>query len=252
MVRTRRPIRRRASCSATRAAEQPRRSLRSMTSAVAAQPEMLTRWFPRSSAGPIVARWPNCECRPSGGGWLMRKSPLGHTHKPVGAEKCVTVSDQGCGNQPTPRPELAGPASIIDHHGLPTRVPDARSRLELAGAARPIRRGQGRRDPGAPTQGLRTATQGLRTAPTQPTPDLATSIRSNRLAEPAQVGWAPSQSAYTTAAPDRPSLSPASSRSSAVPPARVSGNQVASRVREDTTCVNEQLRLRQQALGPER
>jgi hypothetical protein len=48
--------------------------------------------------------------------------------------------------------------------GLPTRVPDARPSAELAGATRPIRFSQGRRDP-------RAAPRGRRAAPTQPTPD---------------------------------------------------------------------------------
>jgi hypothetical protein len=55
------------------------------------------------------------------------------------------------------------PHSMISRCGPPTRLPDARPRRELAGAARPIRRGQGRRDP-------RAATRGRRPAPTQPAP----------------------------------------------------------------------------------
>ena len=56
------------------------------------------------------------------------------------------------------------PHSMISRCGLPTRVPDARPRSELAGAARPVRRRQGRRDP-------RAAARGRRAAPTQPAPD---------------------------------------------------------------------------------
>src|SRR4051794_540486 len=48
-------------------------------------------------------------------------------------------------------------------YGLPTRLPDARPHAELAGAARPIQRREGRRDPRAPSRGRRTSTP-------QPTP----------------------------------------------------------------------------------
>src|SRR4051812_3452175 len=53
---------------------------------------------------------------------------------------------------------------MIPDRGLPTRLPDARPHVELAGAARPDRRHQGRRDPGA-------ASRDRRPAPTQPTPE---------------------------------------------------------------------------------
>jgi hypothetical protein len=56
------------------------------------------------------------------------------------------------------------PPSRIACRGPSTRGPVARPRTELAGAARPVRRDQGRRDPGAPSRGRRTT-------PTQPTPD---------------------------------------------------------------------------------
>src|SRR6476661_9082454 len=46
---------------------------------------------------------------------------------------------------------------MIASCGLPIRLPDARSRAELAGAACPLRRGQGRRDPGAASRGRRAA-----------------------------------------------------------------------------------------------
>src|SRR3954453_12566112 len=48
---------------------------------------------------------------------------------------------------------------MIASCGLPTRLPDARARPELAGAARPLRRGQGRRNPHAASRGLRAATK---------------------------------------------------------------------------------------------
>ena len=72
------------------------------------------------------------------------------TRNPVRAENRGTASDQGVQGQ---RTDLAvtvhSPRSMISACGLPTRVPDARPRAELAGAARPIRGSQGRRDPGA-------------------------------------------------------------------------------------------------------
>ena len=43
--------------------------------------------------------------------------------------------------------------SMIARHGPRTRLPDARSRAELAGTARPLRHRQGRRDPDAATRG---------------------------------------------------------------------------------------------------
>jgi hypothetical protein len=60
-------------------------------------------------------------------------------------------------------PSIGGrPATMIARCGLPTRLPDTRSRAELAGAARPIRRREGRRDSDA-------ASRGRRAAPHQPT-----------------------------------------------------------------------------------
>src|SRR5688572_14430788 len=48
---------------------------------------------------------------------------------------------------------------MIASCGLPSRVPDARRRAELAGAARPRRCRQGRRDPDAASRGRRAAPQ---------------------------------------------------------------------------------------------
>src|SRR5215218_9328721 len=53
---------------------------------------------------------------------------------------------------------------MISYCGVPTRVPHARPRAELAGAVRTLGRSQGCRDLGAPTRGGRTA-------PTPPTPE---------------------------------------------------------------------------------
>ena len=63
-----------------------------------------------------------------------------------------------------PRATPRRPPSRISRRGPSTRVPDARPRAELAGAARPLRRNQGRRDPGAPPRSRRAA-------PTQPAPE---------------------------------------------------------------------------------
>src|SRR5262245_61622429 len=54
---------------------------------------------------------------------------------------------------------------MIARCGLPTRLPAARPRAELAGATHPLRHSQGRRNPGAPTRGRRAA-------PTQPTAEV--------------------------------------------------------------------------------
>ena len=77
----------------------------------------------------------------------------------AGAENRVKASDQHLRDRPTVRPRM------IACCGLATRLPDTRPHAGLAGPSRPIRHGQGRRDPGAPSRGRRTA-------PTQPAPDL--------------------------------------------------------------------------------
>src|SRR5512133_1153585 len=46
---------------------------------------------------------------------------------------------------------------MLARRGSSTRIPAGHPRAELAGAARPLRRSQGRRDPGAPPRGRRTA-----------------------------------------------------------------------------------------------
>src|SRR5215213_4715533 len=55
---------------------------------------------------------------------------------------------------------ISGPdqLSMIARCGPPTRLPDARSRAELAGAARPLGHRQGRRDPCAASRGRRVTT----------------------------------------------------------------------------------------------
>ena len=67
----------------------------------------------------------------------------------MGAENPDTASHQRDRRQPTDLAlTLSSPRSMISRCGLSTRVPDARPRVELAVAARPLRRSQGRRDPG--------------------------------------------------------------------------------------------------------
>src|SRR3954462_4301601 len=78
---------------------------------------------------------------------------------------------------------------MIARCGLRTRLPDACSPAELAGAPRPLRRGKGRRDPDA-------STRGRGTAPHQPSadPDVARPRRAQRTeqtaADPAAAGAA--------------------------------------------------------------
>ena len=70
------------------------------------------------------------------------------------------ASDQHVhGQQPSAHPPRQ--ASMIGNRGLPTRLPGAYPRAELAGAARSLRRDQGCGDPGA-------ASRGHRAAPKQP------------------------------------------------------------------------------------
>ncbi len=64
---------------------------------------------------------------------------------------------------PTPEAVARTPAGTIARCGCPTRIPGARPSAELTGAAPPLRRNQGHRDPRAPTRARRSA-------PTQPTP----------------------------------------------------------------------------------
>jgi len=83
-----------------------------------------------------------------------------------------TVSRLLISTFPAGRPEHQGPdlPSMIASCGLPTRVPDARSRLELAGAARPLQHRQGRRDPDAATRARRAAPHQSPTRIHQPRP----------------------------------------------------------------------------------
>ena len=67
----------------------------------------------------------------------------------MGAENRVTVSDQRVQRQADLTVTVKRTPSMIARCGLRTRLPDACSRAELAGAARTLRRGKGRRDPGA-------------------------------------------------------------------------------------------------------
>jgi hypothetical protein len=73
----------------------------------------------------------------------------------VGAENPVTATDQHFHGQPMPRLQPAGPGSMIARCGPTTQLPNARPSAELAGAARPILRNQGHRDPRAPSRARR-------------------------------------------------------------------------------------------------
>src|SRR5919112_2008992 len=81
---------------------------------------------------------------------------------------------------------------MISRRGLPTRLPDARPRAELADAARPLRGSQGRRDLGA-------SSRGRRVAPTPPAPDAELGRpRAPQRAEPAPTGRSASAAARVT------------------------------------------------------
>jgi hypothetical protein len=93
-----------------------------------------------------------------------------------------TASDQGDRRQPADLAlTVSSPGSMISFCGSPTRVPGPRPRAELADAARPVRRSQGRRDPGLASRG-----GGCRAAPTQPAPEVELGRpRAAQYAEPA-------------------------------------------------------------------
>jgi hypothetical protein len=83
----------------------------------------------------LVAETEACRCREPG-----------HV-TPVGAENCVTGPDQRLRGWPSSAsPSLTRP-DMIARYGPRTRLRDACSGAELAGAAGPLRRCQGRRDP---------------------------------------------------------------------------------------------------------
>ena len=102
------------------------------------------------------------------------------------------ASDQRFRQPAAPAVMVRSPTSMIARCGLPTRLPAARPRAELAGTTRPIRRSQGRRDPGAPSRGRRTAS-------TQPTPDadLARPRRPQRAEQTATHPAAPAAARVT-------------------------------------------------------
>ena len=88
--------------------------------------------------------------------------------------------------RPIGRPRGHRPSrGMISRCGLPTRLPDARSHAELAGAARPFRRGQGRRDPRAASRDRRAAPQQLPASV-----DLARPRRTQRAEQAAPVDCA--------------------------------------------------------------
>ena len=132
---------------------------------------------PRSPSGPSTSRPRTASSR--------RCSPS----PPVGAEYCVVASDQVSSWQADLAVIVPTQPSMIARSGLPIGLPDARPRAELAGAARPLRRRQGRRDPHA-------ASRSRRAAPHQPRPALTWPDRAmlsalSRLLRPrcASCGW---------------------------------------------------------------
>src|SRR3954452_1502805 len=94
---------------------------------------------------------------------------------------------------------------MIARCGLATRLPDARPRAELAGAAGALRRRQGRRDPDP-------ATRGHRATPYQPSPDdvVARPRRAQRTEQAATCPAAPGADGVTAdaAALARPARRP--------------------------------------------
>ena len=79
-----------------------------------------------------------------------------HHDRPCGCRQPSHASDQRVRSN-HPHVTRHGTASMIACCGLPTRLPDARSRAELAGAARPLRCSERRRDPGAASRSRRAA-----------------------------------------------------------------------------------------------
>src|SRR3954454_19001609 len=92
---------------------------------------------------------------------------------------------------------------MIARRGLATRVLDARSRAGLAGAARPLRRREGRRGPD-------TAARGCRAAPHQSSPEdvVARPCRAQR----------PEQSAARAASADAAGVTPHAAALARPPP----------------------------------
>ena len=114
----------------------------------------------------------------------------------VGAENPDTASDQRVHSQSA---DLAvtvhRPRGMISRCGLPTRVPVARPRAELADAARTFRGSQGRGDLGA-------SSRGRRAAPTQPAPDTELGRpRAAQRPEPAPAGQSAPAAARVTENP---------------------------------------------------
>jgi hypothetical protein len=88
--------------------------------------------------------------------WSMSAADPWRSYLPCGCREPCHASDQGLRGA-TLDVTLHSRRSTIVRRGLPTRLPHARPRAELARAARPLRRGQRRRDPGAASRGRRAA-----------------------------------------------------------------------------------------------
>ena len=113
--------------------------------------------------------------------------PGAHSPMPtrVGAENHVKVPDQQVRGRPTSPPRSGSQPSMIAYCGPRTRLPDACSHAELAGAACPLRRRQRRRDSNA-------ATRSRHAAPTNPDPHSpGSTVRAQRAEQAAASPAAP-------------------------------------------------------------
>src|SRR6185312_3208770 len=115
-----------------------------------------------------------------------------------------TASDQRVHGQPNLTITVQRQPSMITRCGLRTRLPDACSPAELAGAPRPLRRGKGRRDPDATTRGRGTAAH----QPSADT-DVARPRRTQRAEQAAAYPAAPAAARLT---PNSAALAPPARR----------------------------------------
>jgi hypothetical protein len=121
----------------------------------------------------------------------------GSPPQPVGAENRVTGSDSIL-PRASPQGHVPNQPSMIARRGPRTCLPDARSRAELAGATRPLRHRQGRRDPHA-------ATRSRGAAPHQPTTNLHLA-RPRRTQRIEQTASGPAAAAATGVTPNAAAL----------------------------------------------
>ena len=121
----------------------------------------------------------------------------GSPPQPVSAENRVTGSDSIL-PRASPQGHVPNQPSMIARRGPRTCLPDARSRAELAGATRPLRHRQGRRDPHA-------ATRSRGAAPHQPTTNLHLA-RPRRTQRIEQTASGPAAAAATGVTPNAAAL----------------------------------------------